>query len=134
MPRPILTSNEVCETFIVSDQELRTYEKQTLLAPITDGNRRLYCEAQLARLRVILRAKELGFSVENTYALIAALLNPTPDTNQISNTVAIANKQLTELESVQALLADTLQKLRKEITVQSQFMTQRPDPMPVVSY
>lgn len=49
--------------FDVTARTIRFYEDQGLLAPERDGTRRIYMERDKVRLRLILRAKRLGFSL-----------------------------------------------------------------------
>jgi DNA-binding transcriptional MerR regulator len=58
------TIRELAERFDVTSRTLRYYEQEGLLAPRRDGAKRLYTEADLARLELIMRGKRVGFSLE----------------------------------------------------------------------
>ncbi len=53
----------LAEQFDITARTIRFYEDQGLLAPERDGTRRVYRERDRVRLRLILRAKRLGFSL-----------------------------------------------------------------------
>lgn len=56
---------QVSESYDIHQQTLRQYERQGLLTPSrTDGNTRLYCDADLERLDIILNlTRELGVNL-----------------------------------------------------------------------
>ena len=55
--------SELSEQFDVTSLTIRFYEDQGLLTPERDGTRRIYHERDRVRLRLIMRAKRLGFSI-----------------------------------------------------------------------
>ncbi len=55
--------SELSEQFDVTSRTIRFYEDQGLLTPERDGTRRIYHERDRVRLRLIMRAKRLGFSI-----------------------------------------------------------------------
>lgn len=62
MPAPYSIS-ELSEQFDISTRTIRFYEDQGLISPDRDGTRRIYIERDRVRLRLILRAKRIGFSL-----------------------------------------------------------------------
>lgn len=59
-----LTFKEMCATFDVTPRTLRHYEYIELLAPRRDGRARLYSSRDIARMKLILRGRRFGFSLE----------------------------------------------------------------------
>ena len=57
------TISDLAEQFDITPRTIRFYEDQGLLAPERDGTRRIYRERDRVRLRLVLRAKRLGFSL-----------------------------------------------------------------------
>ena len=55
---------KMCAEFSVTPRTLRFYEYKELLAPLRDGQRRLFTQRDRARLRLILRGKRFGFSLD----------------------------------------------------------------------
>ena len=60
-----MTIREMCETYNVTPRTLRFYEAKELLSPIRQGTRRLFTRRDRARLKLILRGKRFGFSLED---------------------------------------------------------------------
>lgn len=62
---------DLSQEFGVTTRTLRFYEEKGLLAPLRDGQSRIYSTADRARLVLILRGKTLGLSLEQSADLIA---------------------------------------------------------------
>lgn len=63
MARQTYTIGEMCGEFGVTPRTLRFYEYKELLAPIRDGQKRLFTNKCRGRLKLILRGKRFGFSL-----------------------------------------------------------------------
>ena len=57
------TIGELANEFDVTSRALRLYEESDLLSPKREGTKRIYSERDRVRLRLILRAKRLGWSL-----------------------------------------------------------------------
>lgn len=96
----------------VNKETIRYYEKLQLLPiPKRDINGyRKYTEADLEKLRLILRAKEYGFSLSEIKFLLTKLFDEIEgcDTNEIKtiveNKIDLIDKKLTELKETKKLL------------------------------
>ena len=64
------TIGEMCAEFGVTPRTLRFYEAKELLAPIREGQKRLYTRRCRARLKLILQGKRFGFSLEDIRQLL----------------------------------------------------------------
>lgn len=64
MTEDLMTIREMCETYDVTPRTLRFYEAKELLFPIREGQKRLFTKRDRARLKLILRGKRFGFSLE----------------------------------------------------------------------
>lgn len=62
---------DLSQEFGVTTRTLRFYEEKGLLAPLRDGQNRIYSAADRARLVLILRGKTLGLSLGQSADLIA---------------------------------------------------------------
>ena len=85
MADDVMTIREMCDAFDVTPRTLRFYESKELLAPHREGNRRLYSRRDRARLKLILRGKRLGFSLNEIRIYCIAII-------LIRNTNAPINK------------------------------------------
>ena len=65
-----MTIREMCEAYDVTPRTLRFYEAKELISPIRDGQKRLYTKRERARLKLILRGRRFGFSLEEIRQLL----------------------------------------------------------------
>ena len=63
--KDLMTIREMCDAYDVTPRTLRFYEAKELLSPLRDGTRRLFTRRDRARLKLILRGKRFGFSLED---------------------------------------------------------------------
>lgn len=61
---------DLAREFQVTPRTLRFYEEKGLLCPARSGQNRVYSAADRTRLRLILRGKRLGFTLEESADLI----------------------------------------------------------------
>ncbi len=61
---------ELAREFAVTTRTIRFYEDKDLLAPVRDGTRRIYSPRDRVRLKLIMRGKRLGFSLDEIRQLI----------------------------------------------------------------
>ncbi len=65
-----MTIREMCDAYDVTPRALRFYEGKELLAPKREGQRRHYAKRDQARLKLILRGKRFGVSLEDIRQLL----------------------------------------------------------------
>ena len=70
MTEDSLTIRQMCDAFDVTPRTLRFYEAKELLFPIREGQKRLFTRRDRARLKLILRGKRFGFSLEEIRQLL----------------------------------------------------------------
>ncbi len=61
---------ELAREFGVTARTIRFYEDKGLLSPTRQGQRRIYSPRDRVRLRLIMRGKRLGFSLDEIGAMI----------------------------------------------------------------
>lgn len=66
------TIGEMASQFAVSLRTLRFYEDRKLLRPRREGNMRIYGSGDRMRLRMILKGKQLGFTLTEISDLMGA--------------------------------------------------------------
>ena len=64
------TIREMCDEYEVTPRTLRFYEAKELIFPIRQGQKRLFTKRDAARLKLILRGKRFGFSLEEIRQLL----------------------------------------------------------------
>jgi DNA-binding transcriptional MerR regulator len=61
---------ELAKEFGITTRTIRFYEDRGLICPRRDGQRRIYSPRDRVRLRLIMRGKRLGFSLEEIREMI----------------------------------------------------------------
>ena len=80
---------DLSQDFGVTTRTLRFYEEKGLLEPERRGRTRLYTAADRVRLKLILRGKQLGFTLDESAELIAMY---DPDSNNVVQLQALIDK------------------------------------------
>jgi DNA-binding transcriptional MerR regulator len=95
----------------VTPRTLRYYEYIELLAPIKEGRSRFYGPREIARMKLILRGRRFGFSLEEIRQWLL-LYNQKGTREQNLVWIELADRQLKELEKQRAELDTTIADLR----------------------
>ena len=114
-----LTFKEMCARFDVTPRTLRYYEYIELLAPEKEGRARFYGPREVARMKLILRGRRFGFSLEEIrqWLLIYGKKGERP---QLEAWLQLADRQLVALDKQKAELEASIADLRalRETAVQ----------------
>ena len=110
-----MTIREMCDAFGVTPRTLRFYESKELIFPIRDGQKRLFTRRDRARLKLILRGKRFGFSLEEIRQLLDLYDEDDQQRTQIMRAHELAQKRLAEMERQRAELDDAIEELREQI-------------------
>lgn len=117
MTDDLITIREMCDTFEVTPRTLRFYESRELLFPQRRGQHRLYDRHDRGRLKLILRGKRFGMSLEEIRQLLE-LYNPgESNETQLSATLDAARERLSALERQRADLDLVIDDLRGQLGV-----------------
>lgn len=109
MSDPHMTIREMCDTFGVTARTLRYYEAKELLAPIRQGQKRLYTKRDRARLKLIRRGKRFGISLEEIRQLLD--LYDLDARAQFRQSYATGVKRLAEMKQQRAELDESIIEL-----------------------
>jgi DNA-binding transcriptional MerR regulator len=106
-----LSFKEMCAKFDVTPRTLRYYEYIELLAPEKEGRARFYGPREVARMKLILRGRRFGFSLEEIrqWLLIYGKKGERP---QLQAWLDLADRQLGALETQKADLEAAIADLR----------------------
>jgi len=106
-----LSFKEMCVRFDVTARTLRYYEYIELLAPEKEGRARFYGPREVARMKLILRGRRFGFSLEEIrqWLLIYGKKGERP---QLQAWLQLADRQLLELERQRAELDGSIADLQ----------------------
>jgi DNA-binding transcriptional MerR regulator len=106
-----ITFKDMCTRFDVTARTLRYYEYIELLSPKKDGRARFYGPREFARMTLILRGRRFGFSLEEIRQWLL-LYNEKGTKEQYAIWIAMADRQLQELDKQRAELDATIRDLR----------------------
>ena len=109
-----MTIREMCETYDVTPRTLRFYEAKELLFPVRQGTKRLFTKRDRARLKLILRGKRFGFSLEEI-RLLLDLYSPDQQLLQLAKTHELAAKHLAGMQAQRAELDEAIAELAAQM-------------------
>lgn len=111
-----MTIREMCDTFGVTPRTLRFYESKELLFPRREGQKRLFTRRDRARLKLILRGKRFGFSLEEIRQLLDLYAKGDEQLTQLTRAYDLARKRLAELERQRDELNSAISDLREQMS------------------
>ncbi len=106
-----LSFKEMCAKFEVTPRTLRYYEYIELLAPEKEGRARFYGPREVARMKLILRGRRFGFSLEEIRQWLL-IYGKKGEKDQLQHWLGLADRQLVELEKQRAELEVTIADLK----------------------
>lgn len=111
----LMTIREMCDAFDVTPRTLRFYEAKELLFPKREGQKRLFTKRDRARLKLILRGKRFGFSLEEIRQLLDLYHVGDQQQTQLVQTYKIAKARLADMEDRRRELTEAIDDLREQI-------------------
>jgi len=123
-----MTIREMCEAFDVTPRTLRFYEAKELLFPIREGQKRLFTRRDRARLKLILRGKRFGFSLEDIRQLLDLYDTGDRQQTQLSRTLDIARDRLESMRQQRAELDTAIDDLADQIGLVETMLSQKRQP------
>ena len=116
MTEKTMTIREMCDAFDVTPRTLRFYEAKELLFPIREGQKRLFTRRDRARLKLILRGKRFGFSLEEIRQLLDLYHMGDQQQTQMTRTYELAQKRLDDLirqrDELNAAITDLQEQMK----------------------
>ena len=111
----MMTIREMCDMFDVTPRTLRFYEQKELLFPVREGQKRLFTRRDRARLKLILRGKRFGFSLEEIRQLLDLYEIGDDQETQLTQARAIAQNRLEDLKARRVDLEEAIADLEEQI-------------------
>jgi DNA-binding transcriptional MerR regulator len=112
----LLTIRDMCAAFDVTPRTLRFYEAKELLSPIRRGTARFYTYRDRARLKLILRGKRFGFSLEDIRQLLDMYdRDGRQQEAQLRRTWEVAADRLAQMERQRAELDEAIAELKEQM-------------------
>lgn len=106
---------QMCADFGVTPRTLRFYEAKELLFPKRNGQHRLFGRRDQARLKLILRGKRFGFSLEELRQLLDMYDRDDSELRQLRKTYDIACQRLADMERQRNDLDEAIADLKQEL-------------------
>ena len=109
------TIREMCDQFDVTPRTLRFYESKELLFPKRQGQKRLFTKKCRGRLKLILRGKRFGFSLEDIRQLLEMYDMGDQQQTQLLRTYELATDKLADLKNQRDEIEETIKELQQQI-------------------
>ena len=106
-----LNFKEMCAEFDVTPRTLRYYEYIELLHPEREGRSRSYGAREIARMKLIMRGRKFGYSLEGIRQWLLIYENEGTEA-QMRTWIELADRQLEELKEQRRQLDDTVSELQ----------------------
>ncbi len=120
------TIRDLASEFDVTTRTIRFYEEKGFLKPRRDGTRRIYSPSDRTKLRLILRGKRLGLSLDESAEIVLMYGSTQNNRKQLEKLLARIQEKQLELKNQQKDLEfmlldlgnaeDRCQKALKEMT------------------
>ena len=104
--------SDLAAEFDITTRTIRFYEEKNLLNPRREGTRRVYSPADRTRLRLILRGKRLGLSLDDSAEIVLMYGSPGNNRKQLEKLVSRIREKRGELKRQQADLEFMLMDLK----------------------
>ena len=92
--------SKVARAYDVSTRTIRYYEELGLLHPDrTAGNSRIYSKAELVKLKLILRGKRYGFTLEEIKEMILLFDKDRTGIKQLERTIHFGHEKIGQVEA-----------------------------------
>jgi DNA-binding transcriptional MerR regulator len=115
MDQELMTIREMCEAFDVTPRTLRFYEAKELIFPLRKGQKRLFSRRDRGRLKLILRGKRFGFSLEEMRQLLDLYDRGDAQEEQLRRTYEVARERLAQMERQRDELNEAIEELRGQL-------------------
>ena len=112
-PEEIFTIGQLADEFGVTTRTIRFYESRGLIRPERKGSNRTYNRRDRARLKLILRGKNLGFSLEDIAEYLALYDADPTQTAQTELLLRKVEGAISGLNKKRADLDRTLKELKE---------------------
>ena len=112
--------SELAGEFAITTRTIRFYEEKGYLSPRREGTRRIYTPSDRTSLRLILRGKRLGLTLEETADMINMYGSPRGNQKQLEKFIVRISEKRAELErkkqDLEVMMSD-LQRVEEKCSV-----------------
>ena len=107
-----ISFKQMCEKFGCTARTLRHYEEIELLFPQKEGRSRWYCRREIARMKLIMRGRRFGFSLEGIRQWLLMYDGKKNNIDQINTWIEMATNQIEELKAKRITLNQSINELK----------------------
>ena len=90
--------SELAREFSITTRTIRFYEEKGYLSPRREGTRRIYSTPDRTSLRLIMRGKRLGLTLDETADMIKMYGSPRGNQKQLEKFIVRISEKRSELE------------------------------------
>ena len=108
---PLYTITELATEFDVTPRAIRFYEDVGLLTPSRAGRNRVYTQRDRTRLKLTLRGKRLGLSLQEIKQLVDMYDSPSDTTQQLQAFLGVLGEHRRQLEQQREDIEITLAEI-----------------------
>ncbi|MEY2874056.1 MAG: hypothetical protein RLZZ373_1427, partial [Pseudomonadota bacterium] len=105
------TITELSQEFDITPRAIRFYEDMGLLTPARDGRNRVYTVRDRTRLKLTLRGKRLGLSLQEIKQLVDMYESPSDTTQQLTAFLGILQAHRDQLAQQMEDIRVTLEEI-----------------------
>lgn len=114
--------SELAQQLDISSHTIRFYEEKGLISPErTAGNQRVYTKKDRTRLKLILRGKRFGFTLDEIASTIGMANSDITESQQIEKSLLYAKEKLADLRQRR----EELDLLEKDMLALHDYLRQR---------
>jgi len=106
---------ELAEEFGVTSRTIRFYEDKGLINPAREGTTRVYSRKDRGRLKIILRGRRLGFSLQDIKKMLDMYSPESGAKDQLTFTLQKCEEQLAKLNIQRADINEAISELEDGI-------------------
>ncbi|ORU90250.1 MAG: hypothetical protein A6F71_04595 [Cycloclasticus sp. symbiont of Poecilosclerida sp. M] len=122
----LYTATELAHTLGVSSRTLRFYETKQLISPARIGNRRIYNYKDNARMKLILRGKRIGFSLDEIKEFLDLYDHDADQSQQVHLLLNKVTGRIEQLREQKNDIETTLEELKAIQSAAAQTLKNKP--------
>lgn len=119
----VIDISRLAKTYDVTTRTIRYYEELGLLRPErTAGNQRIYPKSEVVKMKLIVRGKRYGFTLEEIKEMILLFDKDRTGKTQLKRTIEFGqeklseiNQKISEFNEMKAEMSDLLQEFEKKL-------------------
>ncbi|WP_334128230.1 MerR family transcriptional regulator [Sneathiella sp.] len=126
--RTSFSITELAEEFGVTSRTIRFYEDKGLINPAREGTTRIYSRKDRGRLKIILRGRRLGFSLQDIKKMLDMYSPESGSRAQLTFTLTKCEEQLEKLKAQRADINEAIEEIEDGIRQLKDYLAAGGDP------